>query len=120
MDTKRAIEIIKVLADGTDPYTGEILRNDSPYQNPETVRALFHALKGLKILDSRDKRAQALPANAGKAWSEEEDQQLINNFEAGVTIKDLSTQHQRTQGAIQSRLVKLGKIEDSSSQLRHA
>jgi hypothetical protein len=103
-------EIINALANGADPYTGEILPNNSPYQNPETVRALFHALKGLKILDSREKRAKTLPRNAGKAWSEEEDQQLINSFEAGVMIKDLSTQHGRTQGAIQSRLVKLGKI----------
>jgi hypothetical protein len=110
MDTKRAVEIINALASGADPYTGEILPNNSPYQNPETVRALFHALKGLRILDSREKRAKALPRNAGKAWSKEEDQQLINNFEAGVAIKDLSTQHGRTQGAIQSRLVKLGKL----------
>ena len=110
MDVKRAIEIICALADGVDPHTGEMFSAGSPYQNPETVRALFEALKGLEVLDSRSKRTQSLPQNAGKSWSKEEDQLLVSRFESGTAIKDLSVQHARTQGAIHARLIKLGKL----------
>jgi hypothetical protein len=114
MEIKRAIEIIRALADGVDPHTGELFAADSPYQNPETVRALFEALKGLEVLNSRSKRTQSLPQNAGKPWTKEEDQLLVSRFESGTTVKDLSVQHARTQGAIQSRLIKLGKLTISS------
>ena len=110
MDVKRAIEIISALAYGVDPYTGEVFPDNSPYQNAETVRALFISLQGLEVLDSRNKRVNTLPNNAGKPWSKEEDQELISKFEAGATVKELSIQHGRTHGAIQSRLIKLGKI----------
>lgn len=110
MDIKRAIDIIRALADGVDPYTGEMFPAGSPYQNPETVRALYEATKGLEVLDSRRKRVQTLPQNAGKPWTKEEDQLLISRFESGAVIKDLSLKHGRTQGAIHARLIKLGKL----------
>jgi hypothetical protein len=110
MEIKRAIEIIRALADGVDPHTGEMFAAESPYQSPETVRALFEAIRGLELLDSRSRRIQTLPQNAGKPWTIEEDQILVSRFESGTTIKELSVQHSRTQGAIQARLIKLGKL----------
>jgi hypothetical protein len=50
------------------------------------------------------------PANAGKSWETSEDDQLIASFDSGMSIKELALKHQRTSGAIQSRLVKLGKF----------
>jgi len=44
MDTDRAKEILELLSDGIDPFTGEIFPKDSPYQHPDTVRALFKAI----------------------------------------------------------------------------
>ena len=61
MDPDRAIEIVKSLADGVDPFTGERYSSDSPYQNADMVRALYLALDGLdrvKIGVSED-RGQA-------------------------------------------------------------
>ncbi len=58
----------------------------------------------------RSKRQESLPENAGKAWSTEEDHLLIEKFDKGVPVKELARHHKRTEGAIKSRLVKLGKI----------
>lgn len=114
MKISEAIRIVTALSDGVDPYTGEILSQNDPYQNPHTVRALFLALKGLEILQSKEKKTDSLAKNAGKPWSKEEEQQLLSQFEAGSTIHDLSVKHGRTKLAIQARLIKLGKLTVSS------
>ena len=110
MDIDKAIKIISTLADGIDPYTGEIFTDDSPYQNPDTLRALFLAVKGMKKMESKDARSKVLPDNAGKPWSREEDQALIDQFRIEVSINELAEKHRRTKGAIRSRLVKLGQL----------
>ena len=106
-----AIEIITALADGVNPYTGEVFSADSPYQNPETVRALLLALKGVALLDSKEHRVKSLPDNAGKPWTNQEDIELSISFDEGLTVNEISVKHGRTRGAIQSRLLKLGKIQ---------
>lgn len=111
MNILKAKEIITALADGVDPYTGEVLPNDSPYQNPKTVRALFLALNGLKMINSKEEKIKSLPDNAGNPWTNQEDIELSKSFDEGLTISELSIKHGRTRGAIQSRLVKLGKIQ---------
>lgn len=63
METRRAIEIIQRLADGVNPYTGEIMENGSVFQNPETVRALYTALELLKYQESRKERQRSAPGN---------------------------------------------------------
>ena len=110
METDRAIEIIKLLSDGVDPFTGEIFPENSPYQHPDTVRALFKAIDALRKIQSRLARQGNLPGNAGKPWTEGEDNQLINTYDSGKSIKEISEEHKRTEGAIKSRLLKLGKI----------
>ena len=46
---------------------------------------------------------------AYQSWTTQEDRQLIREHEEGKTIKELSEIHKRTQGAIRSRLKKLGQ-----------
>ena len=41
MELDRAKEIIKALADGVDPYTGERFPADGPYQRAATVHMPF-------------------------------------------------------------------------------
>ena len=110
METDRAIEILKLLGDGVDPFTGEIFSENSPYQHPETVGALFKAIDALRKIQSRQARQGDLPENAGKPWTEEEDNQLINTYDGDKSIREISEEHKRTEGAIKSRLLKLGKI----------
>ncbi len=44
MEIEQVKKILRLLADGTDPFTGEIYPEGSPYHNPETIRALYKAL----------------------------------------------------------------------------
>ena len=48
MDESTALEIVMKLVDGVDPRTGEKLPPESPYQDAETIRALFTAVLALK------------------------------------------------------------------------
>ena len=47
MDHK-ALTILKHLSDGNDPETGKPFPPDSPYQRPDVIRALFHAVRELE------------------------------------------------------------------------
>jgi hypothetical protein len=48
MDRDTALGILKSLADGIHPATGAVMPADSPYQHPDTIRALFHAIGALQ------------------------------------------------------------------------
>ena len=68
MDMQRAKELLTILADGTDPLTGEVLPDDHVCNKGEIVRALNCAVEAL----SR-KREKPLPENfeeCCKAWKE--------------------------------------------------
>ncbi len=111
MNLIESIRIVELLANGVNPQTGEVFPMDSPYQNAQTIRALFTALRALEGQKSTKKRKQSLPLNAGNPWTSEEEQCLVSKFDAGTPIEDLARLHGRTPVAITSRLVKLGTIE---------
>ena len=117
MEIRRVLEILRPLAEGINPYTGEILSVGSPYQNADTVRALYTAINVLERKLSTEKRRANLPTNAGKPWSANEDKSLLSSFDSGRTISELAKVHERTSGAIQSRLIKLGKIQQYTSEI---
>jgi len=111
MERQTATSILQALAHGIDPRTGEAWPADSPYQHPDTVRALFCALQALEGGDAPPSRpARTPPGNAGKPWSEEEDHRLAAGFDAGIRIPELAGQHDRSRAAIEARLLKLGKL----------
>jgi hypothetical protein len=114
MTPAEAKQIIEVLAGGIDPATGEVLPDDSPLSNPHVIRALFIAAKALEPTPAKSARTAATaPGNAGKSWTEEEDQRLVAGFDAGTLVAALARTHERTAGAINSRLVKLGRLQAS-------
>jgi hypothetical protein len=51
-----------------------------------------------------------VPVNAGKAWAEREDRDLIARFDGGMDLVALAATHRRTLGAIRARLVKYGRV----------
>jgi hypothetical protein len=110
MTPAEAKQIIEVLASGVDPATGEVLADDSPLNDPHVIRALFIAAKALETMSGKATRSAATPGNAGKAWSDEEDQRLVAAFDANTPVAALARVHERTSGAITSRLIKLGRL----------
>jgi hypothetical protein len=113
MQLDAALPIVRSLADGVNPFTGEAYPDQSPYAEPRALRALYSAIDLMSRELDREKRRQRLPANFGKPWSEGEDVALAAAFDGGAPMVEIGRKHGRTAGAIRLRLEKLGKIEAS-------
>ncbi len=114
LDIERAIDIVRHLADGVDPHTGEILPAETPYQHADTVRALYRALEAMAASQERSERGAArtrgLPPAAGTPWTTEEDDQPRDEIAVRNSIAAIAARHGRTHGAINSRLLRLGLL----------
>jgi DNA-directed RNA polymerase specialized sigma24 family protein len=53
---------------------------------------------------------------AYEKWTAEEDEALLRKYSSGVSIPELAEMHQRKQGAIRSRLEKLGLVQPQDSE----
>ena len=113
MQLDAALPIVRALADGVNPVTGEAYPEQSPYAEPRTLRALFSAVDLMQREVEREKRRERLPANFGKPWTEDEDRALAAGYDAGSSLGEIARKHARTQSSIRLRLEKLGKIEPS-------
>jgi hypothetical protein len=105
MDTSEALTVVRALADGVDPVTGEIFPPDSAFQRAHTVRALMVAAEALAA--ARGKRAH-LPQKTGKPWTDVEDERLRAGYANGLSVVDLAAEHHRTTGGIRARLLRNG------------
>ena len=74
------------LADGVDPYSGERFPSGSPYQQADTVRALHLALEGLTKL----RRSTARKTGPGRGWTENEEQELLREFDDKVDVEEIA------------------------------
>lgn len=118
MEREQTLRILNALANGVHPATGEQFAPDSPYQHPDTVRALFAAMRSVEGATTAAVGAERRPGppetGAGSRWSEEEEQRLIGGFEAGKPVEALAHAHGRSRAAIEARLVRLGKLDASA------
>lgn len=126
MERAQTLTILNALANGIHPATGQQFPADSPYQHPDTVRALFTAVRALEQTRNdapspAKPRTSAAPANIGSRWTPEEEQRLVAAFDAGKRVSELAALHARSVAAIEARLLKLGKIDASAvtAQLRY-
>ena len=105
MDILKARKIIRSLAEGVDPSTGEILSGENIYNSPDVIRALYTVLEA-----TAPKSVHPLDPyrNAGKPWTELEDDKLIDEFHANVKLAEIAKEHGRTYKAIECRLEHLG------------
>jgi hypothetical protein len=108
MELQTARQIIDTLSQGIHPVTGEAMPEDSPYNAPPVIRALFAVSQALAERPARPRRA--LPPNAGKAWDAQEDARLDAAYAQGIEVKQLAQELGRTPFAVESRLVKMGKL----------
>lgn len=111
MEISEALGIIKVVADGINPFTGEAFPSDSVYQHPQMVRAMYRAVTVLEARQKWEDKKKQMPENAGKQWTDEDDRQLLGGFDNGVKIPDLARKFKRTIASIEARLEMHGKIE---------
>jgi hypothetical protein len=119
MEKQHAVRILNALANGVHPATGEVFAADSPYQHPDTVRALFEAVRALDTsANSAEgdgvRRSGDMPANTFVRWTREEEARLAAEFDAGRSSAELASLHKRSRAAIEARLLKLGKIDASA------
>jgi len=122
MELEKAKEMIKVLANGIDPTTGEVLPHVSPYNDPIVIRALFRVLESLRDVKRPKKTIEekqqeninvGRPMNAGLPWTDELKMEVASRFRRGTSVDELSKHFGRTEGSIVSELMKQGLIESS-------
>jgi len=125
------LQILKGLANGADPFTGEVLPSDSPVNEPQAIRALFWALdrcesdkasavRGQQTKKSaedrqRENMQKGLPQNNGLPWQQESRQEVATSFKNGVSIAAIAKKQNRTRGSITSELKRQGLISDNSA-----
>ena len=106
MDRSNALRILNALANGVHPATGEVFAADSPYRHPDTVRALFEAVRVLEASETRSTRADGdTPPNTFVRWTPEEEERLAAGFDAGRSSAELAKLHNRSRAAIEARLL---------------
>ena len=94
MDPDRAIKIVQSLAGGVDPHSGERFPSSSPCQQVDMVRALHLALEGLGKL----KRPTTRKTGPGRAWAEDEEKELLREFDAKIDVEETAAKHERAKG----------------------
>jgi hypothetical protein len=89
MDITEARAVVKTLAQGVDPTTGEVFPPDSPYNEPRIIRALFKVIehawppgRSKLSLDERRQRntERGMPRNAGLPWSEDDRYETVTPY----------------------------------------
>ena len=110
MKESRARQILQALVQGVDPLTGEELAPGTVLQHADVLRALLAGVGALEQMAARAQRRAQLPSNVGRAWTSEEEQALMAEFQRGETIAAIAALHGRTLRAIEARLERLGLI----------
>lgn len=113
---EEAIDIIKALKSGANKITGEIYFK--PYKNKELKFALKKAVEVLEKEKNKLLKQNNKPERNGESWTEKEEKKLTNKFESyknsslnkKKSINRLAKIHERTYGAIKSRLIRLGEL----------
>ena len=116
MNLVQASEVLRLLADGFDPMTGEQLPDDHVVNKREVVAALNIASAYLEIT-SNPKLTKKLardnqPPNHGAPWTEKDEEFVKMQFTGGKTTTDIGKLLGRSRGSIWSKLKGLGLVED--------
>lgn len=115
-DVKQATDGTKYLVISESRQTGEQWEHDRVMVFDEHLGAFIEAFeKVAEVLRARKKTysVDAIRKNhprAYKAWSSDDDKRLKSRYAEGFTIPELATVFQRKEGAIRSRLQKLGVL----------
>ena len=84
MEQAQALAIVKSLANGVDPESGEVFPADGAYQRPQTVRALFAAVEALERAAPTFPRKPGLVERPAYAYLRHGTQCLIATFDVAT------------------------------------
>ncbi|TVQ57209.1 MAG: hypothetical protein EA366_08965 [Spirulina sp. DLM2.Bin59] len=118
------INQLKLLANGINPKTGEVLGEKSLTNRPDVIRILFALAEELSSLENgskskltpEDRRQknimQGRPPRSHFPWSDQEKAALASEFKNNPRIKDLAELFERSPLAIAVQLQKLMLISE--------
>ena len=124
-------EFVSLLADGIDPLTGEkvfspntnlrlalknlgvfVLRYEKIGTSKFRITTSEDEIKAQEEKILEQKRAkQVVKDNVGSVWTAEEDDRLIKEYYASVSIEEMMENHGRTRSAIERRILKVIPID---------
>lgn len=107
---EKARVVLESLVQGLHPESGVELPKDEIVNNIEVNRAMSMAIVALDQTTARLTRRAMLPDKVGKGWTDEEKQQLKDEFSRGEPLPLIATKHGRTVRAIEARLAQLGLL----------
>lgn len=116
-------EMLRALANGINPETGEMMAPDSLTNKPEAIRILFALADELITVSEKPKKAkltpeerqqkniaEGRPAKSHFPWTEEEKLALEQEHSSGRNIDELSAKFERSSRAVAIQLEKMGLI----------
>ncbi len=115
MELTESRNVVKTLAQGVHPTTGEVFPPESPYNDPEVIRALFSILEFVKQAKKprksvEERRQENLevgrPRNSGLPWSEDDRALVKSGFREGMTVEKLAATLERSSGAIVAEVIR--------------
>ena len=125
MTAERATEILRCMANGVDPITGEILEEGHLCNSPEVVRALCAAIHAMTKADGADTSYPVRKngkLNAGRPWTDDDLDALKRMHRDGASMDSICMiLHRRERGVLkQMRLLGLKQKKASASGLERA
>ncbi|MFB5746965.1 hypothetical protein [Cedecea sp. P7760] len=119
----KILAMLKALANGIHPETGEILTAESTANKPEAIRILFALIEELSATPEKQKKtkltpeekqqrnlAEGRPAKSYFPWTEEEKVILAERFGQSEAIEALGGEFGRSARAVAIQLEKMGLI----------
>jgi hypothetical protein len=115
MELNESRNIVKTLAQGVHPTTGEVFPPESAYNDPEVIRALFSILEFVKQASkpkkSLEERRQenvevGRPMNAGLPWTDDDRALVRSGFQDGMTVEKLAATLARSSAAIVAEVIR--------------
>lgn len=115
--------MLKALANGVNPETGEFMAASSIVNQPDAIRLLFTLSDELADEPEKQKKgkltpeerqlkniAEGRPAKAYFPWTDQEKEWLEERFRANESIENLGTKFDRSVRAVAIQLEKMGLI----------
>lgn len=115
MELIESRNIVRTLAQGIHPTTGEVFPPDSPYNDPDVIRALYSILESAKAIrrpaKSIEERRQdnielGRPKNSGLPWTDEDRELIRSGFQKGMTVEKLAKTLERSTAAIVAEVIR--------------